>query len=300
MKEELKAGIIVAVSMAILAISVIAISANKWTAKYNTYYVKLYDITGLNLGSAVMLGGLKIGSIIDIIPPNKPNEPITLKLGISQEVKLYEGMTAFVSQVGFVGDFILQISMSNTKGTELPVGATIASIEQVSFAQIMSQMNAVSTALQTLSHDVKKAFKEENLQNISKILQNTNQTIVNIDKSMRETLSSIHNMSLKADQVLSSVDGLIKDNEQEITDLIATTKSNLDEMNKLLKTYDTAGKNLDSTLKTAHKTLVIQNENIEELIRQLIKTTDALSDTIIEFNQKPWRILYKEVSSQKE
>ncbi|MCX8068985.1 MAG: MlaD family protein [Thermodesulfovibrionales bacterium] len=300
MKEELKAGFIVVLSMLILTVSVIAIGGSKFFAKHDVYYVRLYDITGLNAGSAVMLGGMRIGSITEIIPPKKPNEPITLQLGINEGVKLYEGVTASISQVGFVGDFILQLSFTNTKNTVLPVGSVIPSVEQASFAAIMSQMHSATGALQTLTQEVQKVFSKDNLQSISEILRNTNQTIVSADKGLQSTVVAIKEMSKRVDSVLADIQGIVTDNKDSITGIIKTARENLAQLKTLIDTYEKAGKNLDATINTAHKVIVIQNDNLDEVLRQLAKTTDALNDAIIEFKQKPWRVLYKEASKAEE
>ena len=101
-KEEIKAGLIILISLVLLSGFIILIGGSQFFEKLDQYYVKVMDAAGLEVGAQVKLGGVKIGSVLSIKTPNGPGQPIIIEIGIKNGTTLYKGTQALITQVGLV------------------------------------------------------------------------------------------------------------------------------------------------------------------------------------------------------
>ncbi|MCX8027461.1 MAG: MlaD family protein [Thermodesulfovibrionales bacterium] len=300
MRDEIKAGLIIIIGMAILTLSVIAIGGTKIFDSFDVYYVKLYNVTGLDSGSAVMLGGMKVGRVLSIMAPEKPNSPITIEIGIDKGTTLYEGTTATISQIGFVGDIFLQLYLNPTKGGKIPPKSTIPAIEQSNFNTIMAKAEELTVSLKRLVEDTNKVFTDENTKKISTILDNTNTIILNTDKRLELAIVSLQEMTTKLNSTLTKIESTIDDNRSDIRDIVVKLKKDLDAVEDLINSLKGVSNKIASTADSANHMIQNQNENLDSVLKQLVKTTDSLNDAIIEFKNRPWRLFYREVVGKEE
>src|SRR5512141_1715455 len=107
MKEEIKAGITIAVSLVVLSIFVILIGGSQFIDKQDRYYVRVMNAAGLEAGSQVRLGGGRVGRVLSISEPAGPGKPVVIAIGVKQGTPVYQGTRALVTQIGFVGDIYL-------------------------------------------------------------------------------------------------------------------------------------------------------------------------------------------------
>lgn len=300
MRDEIKAGLIVIIGMTILTLSVIAIGGSKIFDTFDVYFVKFYNVTGLDSGSNVMLGGMKVGRVLSIKSPEKPNSPIIVEIGIDKGTVLYEGTTATISQIGFVGDIFLQLYLNPTKGNRIPPNSFIPSIEQSNFNTIMAKAEELTVSLKRLVEDTNKLFTDENTKKVSMILDNSNKIIINTDKRLEIAVLTLQDMVKRLNSTLSKVEEVIDDNRSDIRDIVVKLKNDIDAIGHLIKSLKDTSTNINQTVSSANNLLQNQNENLDVMFKQLIKTTDSLNEAIMEFNQKPWRLLYREAVTREE
>lgn len=300
MRDEIKAGLIITIGMAILTLSVIAIGGSKIFDSFDVYYVKLFNVTGLDSGSNVMLGGMKVGRVLSIRSPEKPNSPIIIEIGIDKGTPIYEGTTANISQVGFVGDIFLQLHLNPTKGDRIPPNSFIPAVEQSNFNTIMAKAEELTVSLKKLVEDTNKIFTDENTKKVSMILDNTNNIIVNTDKRLEHAVSSLKDMVSRLNSTLSKIETTIDDNRGDIRDIVIKLKRDIDAIEGLISSLKETSQSINKTVNSANHMIQNQNENLDLIFMQLIKTTDSLNEAIVEFNQRPWRLLYREIPIKEE
>ncbi len=307
MREEIKAGLTIVGAMLILTLSVIAIGGSRLFDSFDTYYTRLFNVTGLETGSMVKLGGMTIGRVLSINPPQRENEPIVVELGITKGTPLYEGMKSSISQVGFVGDIFLQLSLTDKMGKRLTPGETIPSVEQSNFNTMMAKAEALTVSLKALVEDVNKLFTDDNIHRITRLLDNTNTIVVNTDKRLESVVGSLKMLSERLSSVISSAEAFISktetvidENREGLRELISKARDDMVALERLITSLEKASKKFDGTLASATNLLDNQNENLDELFRKVIKTTETLNEAIVEFNQRPWRVLYRERTGKEE
>src|SRR3972149_3776202 len=131
MREVIKAGLLIIVSLLILSGFIILIGGSQFFEKFDNYSVKVMNAAGLEVGAQVRLGGVRMGRVLDIKAPKEPGEPVIIEIGIKRGTPLYKGTKAYITQVGFVGDIYLLLSVANTFDERIELGSVIPSEELV-------------------------------------------------------------------------------------------------------------------------------------------------------------------------
>ena len=294
MKEEIKAGIIILVSIMVLSGFIILIGGGRFYEKTDNYYVKFTNASGLEVGAQVKLGGVRVGRVLGINVPTQPGEPVTIELGIKKGTALYKGTKASVTQIGFVGDIYLLLSVDKTTNERIKVGDIIPSEEKVQFDEIMSRVEDLSHSVDGLIKDIDKLFSEKNIKGIEDLIGNTNKAIVSGSSDLDKIASGLKKTTDKLEIVLNEIEGVVRDNKGEISQLIKTAREDLEKAGDMIKSIESTSKSIDKTSKSADRVINLQSQNLEILLDNMNKTTEDLQELFKEIKHKPWSIIYTE------
>ena len=294
MKEEIKAGIIIVTSLIILSGFIILIGGSQVFEKFDKYYIKVMNAAGLEVGSQVKLGGVRVGRVMSIKAPNGPGEPVTVEIGIRKGAALYKGTKASITQIGFVGDIYLLLSVDKTTTERIKVGDIIPSQEQVQFDVLMSKVDGLSQTVDGLIKDIDKLFSEKNIKGIETLIGNTNEAIVSGSSNLDKVASSLKGTTNKLELVLNEIEELVRDNKGEVSQMIKKAREDLEKAGEMIKSIEATAKSVEKTSKSADKVIEIQSQNLEILLNTMNKTTEELQDLFQEIKNKPWSIIYKE------
>ena len=294
MKEEIKAGIIIVTSLIILSGFIILIGGSQVFEKLDKYYIKVMNAAGLEVGSQVKLGGVRIGRVLSIKAPNGPGEPVTVEIGIRKGAALYKGTKASITQIGFVGDIYLLLSVDKTTTERIKVGDIIPSQEQVQFDVLMSKVDGLSQTVDGLIKDIDKLFSEKNIKGIETLIGNTNEAIVSGSSNLDKVASSLKGTTNKLELVLNEIEELVKGNKGEVSQMIKKAREDLEKAGEMIKSIEATAKSVEKTSKSADRAIELQSQNLEILLNTMNKTTEELQDLFQEIKNKPWSIIYKE------
>jgi ABC-type transporter Mla subunit MlaD len=334
-KEEIKAGLIIVISLILLSGFIILVGGTQFFEKLDKYYVKVMDAAGLEVGAQVKLGGVRIGRILSIKAPTAPGQPITIEIGIKNGTILYKGTQALVTQVGLVGDIYLLLSIEKTTNERFDVGEIIPSEEQVQYSRLMARVEDIAKLVNSLIGDINKVFSQKNLKNIEEIIENTNKTIVSASSSLGQVLSALRSTTDKLELVLNEIGGVVRDNKGEfslvmqrarevigktgetvekIREVIGKAGETVERSGDMIKAFEETAKTLESTSKSADKTIKsvdktvksidksidLNLQDLDQLVNLLTRTTEDLQDVIQEIKAKPWSLIYKEGKGREE
>jgi len=300
LKEEIKAGAIIVVSFIILSGFVILIGGSQVFEKLDFYYVKVMNAAGIDEGAQVKLGGVRVGRVLSITPPNAPGEPVTIKVGIKKGTVLYKGTKASITQVGFVGDIYLLLSIDKTTKEQFKAGDTIPADEQVQFAVLMARLDSISQSVDGLIKDINMIFSERNIKEIENVLKNANNALVSGSSNFDKVASALKGTTAKLELVLNEVEGLVKDNKAEVSQLIRKAREGVEKAGDMIRTMEAAAKSADATIKTADRAIDRQSQNLDILLNTLNRTTEDLRDALHEIKSKPWSVVYREGKGKEE
>lgn len=300
LKEEIKAGVIIVASFLILSGFVILIGGSQVFEKLDFYYVKVMNAAGVDEGAQVKLGGVRVGRVLSITPPTAPGEPVTIKVGIKKGTVLYKGTKASITQVGFVGDIYLLLSIDKTTKEQFKAGDTIPADEQVQFAVLMARLDSISQSVDGLIKDIDMIFSERNIKEIESLLKNANSAIVSGSSNLDKVASALKGTTAKLELALNEVEGLVKDNKAEVSQLIRRAREGVEKAGDMIRTIEAAAKSADATIKTADRAIDRQSQNLDILLNTLNRTTEDLRDALQEIKSKPWSVVYKEGQGKEE
>jgi phospholipid/cholesterol/gamma-HCH transport system substrate-binding protein len=252
------------------------------------------NAAGLEVGSQVKLGGVRIGRVLSIKAPNGPGEPVTVEIGIRKGAALYKGTKASITQIGFVGDIYLLLSVDKTTTERIKVGDIIPSQEQVQFDVLMSKVDGLSQTVDGLIKDIDKLFSEKNIKGIETLIGNTNEAIVSGSSNLDKVASSLKGTTNKLELVLNEIEELVRDNKGEVSQMIKKAREDLEKAGEMIKSIEATAKSVEKTSKSADRVIEIQSQNLEILLNTMNKTTEDLQDFFQEIKNKPWSIIYKE------
>lgn len=294
MKEAIKAGVIIITSLVVLSGFIILIGGSQFFEKSDHYYVKVMNAAGLETGAQVRLGGVRVGRVLDIKAPKEPGEPVTIEIGINKGTTLYKGTRAYITQVGFVGDIYLLLSLENTSHEKISIGGVIPSEELVQFSLLMKKLEGISQSLDNLLKDISRIFSPKNIEEIEKLFGNTNRAIVSGSSNLDKIATSLKSTTDKLELVLNEIEGLVKDNKGEVTHLIKKAREDLDKAGDTIKTIEEAAKSIDRTSQSINRVIDLQSHNLDDLLNSMAKTTEELQTFLQEIKNKPWSFFYKE------
>ena len=294
LREEIKAGAILATSFVILSAFVILIGGSRFFEKSDAYYTKIMNTAGLERGAQVRLGGVSVGKVSDIKQPEGPGKPLTIEIAIRKGTVLYQGTKALITQTGFVGDTYLLLAVDHTTAGRIGVGEEIPSEARTDFAMIMKRVYELSQTADALIKDVDRLFNKKNAREVEKLLSNTNKTVVSISSNVEQVASSLRATTDKIDGVLNEVEEIVKTNKGEVSELIQSARKDLDKAGDTIARIEEAAKKIDGVSGSAGQAIDELSQNLDNLISDMSKATEDLRDGIQEIRRKPWSILYKE------
>jgi phospholipid/cholesterol/gamma-HCH transport system substrate-binding protein len=286
-KEEIKAGIIIVASFLILTALVILIGGSSLFEKFDVYYVKVMNTSGLETGAQVKLGGVRVGRVLAVREPKGPGEPVIMEIGLKKGTPIYQGTRASITQLGFVGDLYLLLAIDKTTGEKIRAGDVIPSEEVVQFALIMSRVEGLTRSVDGLIKDVDKLFSQKNLDGVEHLVVNLNKAVVSTSSNVDQVSAGLKTATKKLEIVLDEVEGLLKDNRGEVAQLIKKAREDLNKAGDMIASIEKTSNSLDSAVN-------LQSQNLDTLLKALTETTGELQEVLQEINAKPWSFLYQE------
>ncbi len=294
MKEEIKAGIIIVASLLIMSVFVVLIGGGQFMNRYDKYYVRVQNAAGLETGAQVKLGGVRVGRVLGIREPDGPGRPVTIEIGVREGTPVYKGTKALITQIGFVGDIYLLLTVDHTTDERIKTGEDIPSDPTVEFTMMMAKLNTLAESVDGLIRDVNKLFSPSNVQKVENLIVDTNKAIVSGSTSLEKVAAGFKSAAAKLELVLNEVEGLIKSNKGEVSELIRKAREDLERAGEMIKSLEETSRSVGRTSNSIDKAVVQQSQNLDVLLTTMTRTTEELQELLGEIKNKPWSIIYKE------
>ncbi len=146
----------------------------------------------------------------------------------------------------------------------------------------MAKVDAIAVSVDTLVKNLNKVLSDKNIKEMESLFENVNKLSVTVTATMTNLQT-----------VLVEVEGLVKDNKGEIAELIKQAHTDLKKAEELLQS-------LNKTVKSVDRTVNVQSQNLDALLRSMNRTTEDLQDVLQELKNKPWSIIYKQDGGKEE
>src|SRR6266478_3950474 len=140
--EEIKVGAVVVVSAVLFLTALVFLGGiNLFRHKRVVYTAYFKFAGGLEPGSFVRFGGMKVGTVQEAeIDPNDSTR-IRMRMQVTDGTPIRTNSTARISSLGFLGENYIEISPGTRDAPKLPPGSDIPSAEIVQLADVFANVN---------------------------------------------------------------------------------------------------------------------------------------------------------------
>ena len=236
--REIKVGIFVTAGLAIFALFVVVLMGIGFSGEEVLYKVRFGDVAGLENGSIVRLGGLKVGRVESVgiaqDDPGRMEAVILVKTGspIRKDSKVQ------VTSVGVTGSMFLAISLGTANSPLLKAGGILRGEKAASFQDVINEVDTVATNLNKILVD---------LRDMAELISSEAKAIVlDIKVRMRSVLGSADRVAKRMENILN------QKNELNINRFLTSLARVAD---TLEKNIEPSARELQATLRKAGETL---------------------------------------------
>jgi phospholipid/cholesterol/gamma-HCH transport system substrate-binding protein len=307
MSKELKVGVFVLSSLLIfLAIFAYVDQLSGVRIPYKTYFKYA---AGVDPGSPVRYGGMKVGAITAIRPWSEDPTMIEVLLEVRGQVPVNADSVATLTSVSPLGDKYLEISTGTKKARRLPPGASIPSTEPVSLEDLAKQASTLIPIAQSTLQNVQKDIDqltdnaqvvlanvqsmtgERNQRNFTLLLANARELLDKETPQIDKVLQNLERASSQASDALNDVRAAAR----AANDTFAGASRTIDEIRDPVKT-DLA--ELQRTMTDARRliadlntTVSANRHNIDETLGNFRAASENLRELTASVRQRPWSLL---------
>lgn len=308
--EEIKVGVVVAAGALLFLVALVFVGGVNLLRKKKVEYTTYFKFAGgLEPGSIVRFGGLKVGTIRSTSLDPEDSTRIRVILQVDDGTPVRTNSKSRVASLGFLGENYLEISAGTRDAAKLPPGGEIPSAEIVQLADVFNNVNTITLNATKLVNDLddrvlalsdntnqliknlNEVVSPENKEHFNSALANADgmlkesrphmdQTLANLETAsgkMAPTLDNLNGTIDKADKLTDHMDAVVVENRKEIRNTLLRLQSSLADAERLINDLgDTLGANrgnLDETL-----------ENLRTTSQNLKQFTDTLK-------QRPYSLI---------
>ncbi len=252
------------VGIFVLLFTALAFYAALWIAKedkresnYNHYIIYFSEsVDGLNKDSAVKINGVNVGRVKELkIDPNELSR-VRVDISIAKSIKITKDMYAMLQGQGLTGLRYINILGGKSKEYIEP------NSENSIIPAKKSVISKLSDSAANLTQKVNRLLSEENLNNLTKILENGKQ------------------LTKKAIVLEGKLQSLIGESNRSQSYSISDLLVSLQDINKTLTAYRELAESGKSTLSSIDKRIPKLFKSIESSAKSLEHTSHIISTTI--------------------
>jgi phospholipid/cholesterol/gamma-HCH transport system substrate-binding protein len=203
---------------------------------------------GIDPGSQVRFGGMKVGSVTAVRQARQDPTKIEVLFEIKGGVPVNADSVAMLTSLSPLGDKYLEISTGSNKARRLGPGEVIPSVEPVSLDDLARQASELIPTIQSTFQDVHK--------DIDHLTGNANNVLGNLQamtspQNQRNFSLLLANARDLLDKESSRIDTVLRNFERAS----AQASGTLDQANRTLSDIQTAARTANDTFVTANRTI---------------------------------------------
>ena len=309
MNTEAKVGAFVLVCVAVLCATVYYVGNVRLGATRIPYRTYLRYAGGLEPGTDVLFGGIKVGKVIAVRPDAADPTRVEIALDVKQSAQLNMKSVAKLGSVSLMTSPVLSISTGSNDAPRLPAGAVIASEETISLDDLQRKIVTLADSAQTLLASVQTDLNditgdarlllgnlndvtgEANQKRLANILANADTMVARIlpkidqigDEALKLTRDA-NGVMTKLGPAVDNVNTTVSNANGTITALREPIRGNLDELNKALTDARALISNLQAVVRA-------NNQNIGYTLENVRMATENLNDLTQSVKDRPWSLI---------
>lgn len=296
-QEEIKVGVVVVLAAILFVIVLVFVGGVNFFRKPKAMYTTYFKFAGgLEPGSVVRFGGLKVGTVESAEIDPSDSTRIRLELQVAAGTPVRTDSVARISTLGFLGENYVEVSPGSRAAPLLPAGGEIPSREIVQLADVFNNVNNVTVNANKLVNDLddkflvlanntnqlvnnlNSFFNPQNQQHLEAFIANADEMLAESRPRVKATLTNLQTSSAKlgptidkADTTMGRVNALtgnlnkvVVENRQDVRQVLLNLQKSLLSARKLIAEMNAilAGnqENLDETMENVR----VSSQNLKE------------------------------------
>jgi len=193
MAQSIRLGAFVLITLAILALFVFLVGSteSKFQANYRLQ-AQFQNVSGLEEGADVRVGGLHKGTVRKIVLPSNPDGKITVIMDLSRQTEkiVKQDSLASIKSEGLVGNKYVEVSFGSAASAAIRPGGTIGSEAPLDISDLLGKTNQILDTTKGALDNLQSAT--ENVSAIAEKINNGRGTVGALinDKSVYQEASA--------------------------------------------------------------------------------------------------------------
>jgi len=284
--NEIKAGLVVVTSLAILILFLVAIFGIDYGKETKDYITYLKNVPGISEGSLVKFGGMDVGQVTEIALPEPGESRLRLKLTVDKKTPVKTDSKAFITSVGIMADNHIEISAGSADAELLPPGSVLPSKEVLSFSQMAEPLGELNAQMQELLTRVNQLFGEDNQAHIASMLESFDVMMTQGREEFKSVVAHISTITANLAKMSTQLNELLQENRGRLEESLVNIDSTTKEMSLVLSDLRGMLYQLD----------LMMNQNSSNLL-QIMENFQYVSQNLEEFSrivkERPWLLVRK-------
>ncbi len=283
---EIKAGLVIFASLAILIAFLVAIFGIDYGKETKEYVTFLENVAGISEGSLVKYGGLDVGHVSAVTLPEGGEGRIKLKLTVDQKTPVKVDSKAFVTSVGIMADNHIEISPGSPNADLLPPGSVLPSKEVLGFSQMAEPLAELNAQLQELLVRVTDLFNAENRGHLNSMLSAADSLMSGSGGKIEGALTNLEAVTANLASLSGELRELLEKNRGSLQNSLVHIDSTTYEMARVVAQFRDTLSQLDQMMAQNSGNLVQIMENFQYVSQNLGEFTRMVKE-------RPWLLVRK-------
>ncbi len=284
--SEIKAGMFIFISLAILLLFLIAIFGVNFGEKTKDYVIYFKYIGGIKKGSLVKYGGMDVGYVKEIKLPEDGTANIEAIIAVDEKTPVKTDSRAFITSIGIMADQHIEITPGSLTADLLPPGAEIPSKDVLTFAQISEPLSEMNKQIQTLLTSVNDLLNENNRNRINSMLLNMDKMLAEGQNHLSHVIQNLDKISLNLSDLTQEVNQLMNNNKSNFDSSLTYIKKTTQETTKLVA-------DLRTTLSKFESILSLNSTNLMDILENFQFASQNLEEFTRMVKERPWLLVRK-------
>jgi phospholipid/cholesterol/gamma-HCH transport system substrate-binding protein len=146
MSQNIRLGAFVLIALAIFALFIFLVGSTESRFQSNDrLQAQFQNVSGLEAGADVRVGGLRKGTVRKIVLPSAPDGKVTVVMDVSRQTRnlIKQDSIASIQSEGLVGNKYVEVAFGSEASPQVPQGGTIQSTPPVDISDLIHKADGL-------------------------------------------------------------------------------------------------------------------------------------------------------------
>ncbi len=291
--NEIKAGCFVVVSIILLIAFLIIISGLDLFKSTKIYRARFTYTSGIEVGSLVRFGGMEVGTVKEVKISDEDNSYIEFTIEINGEVPIKEDSKVFITSIGIMGEYYIEISTGSPNSKLMPPGSMLNCKNVTPLMMLTDTVDKLTEKLSETISGINQLLGHDNQRQINEILVSLNNILKENQQSVNSMMTNMEALVANVNKMGKTFDNLLEENQQSIAGSIKQLEKTMEQSQQTIA-------QLQQTIKNVNNMLASQTGNYDEIMNNLNRTSRNLDEFTRLIKEQPWSLVRKSVPEERE